>query len=98
MLKQVTEWPSDRETKWPSDWVTKWLSDQVTERPCDHVTEWPSDRVTGWQEATQTIDSMVYLNIRREGLKDVGIFLNLVLITLQNWEIIIIFFLESKAM
>ena len=58
MLKErlsdwVTEWPSDQVTKWPSDRVTKW--------PSDRVTEWPNDRVTGWQEASQTIDRMVYL-------------------------------------
>ena len=27
----------------------------------DQVTKWPSDRVTKWQEASQTIDRMVYL-------------------------------------
>ena len=43
----------DRVTKWPSDQVTKWQSDRVT--------KWPIDWVTGWQEASQTIDRMVYL-------------------------------------
>ena len=41
-------------TEWPSDRVTEWLSDRVT--------EWPSDWETGWQEASQTIDRMVYFN------------------------------------
>ena len=47
----MTKWPSDQ-TEWPSDQVTKWPSDQVT--------EWLSDQVTKWQEASQTIDRMVY--------------------------------------
>ena len=47
-------------TKWPSDRVTKWPCDRVTEWPRDQVTEWPSDRMTEWQEASQTIDRMVY--------------------------------------
>ena len=58
---QVTKWPSDQVTEWPSDQVTKWPSDRVTEWPSDRVTEWPSDQVTEWQEASQTIDRMVYL-------------------------------------
>ena len=48
----MTEWQSDRVTKWPSDQVTEWPSDK-----------WPSDQVTQWQEASQTIDRMVYLDI-----------------------------------
>ena len=35
-----------------SDWVIELLSDRVT--------EYPSDQVTKWQEASQTIDRMVY--------------------------------------
>ena len=47
MLKIVTEWPIDQAIEWPSD----------------QVTEWPSDQVTKWQEASQTIDRMVYFDI-----------------------------------
>ena len=43
-----------------SDQVTKWPSDRVTECPSDRVTKQPSDQVTKWQEASQTIDCMVY--------------------------------------
>ena len=32
----------------------------MTEWPSDPVTEWPNDWVTGWQEASQTIDRIVY--------------------------------------
>ena len=32
----------------------------MTEWPSDQVTKWPSDQVTKWQEASQTIDRMVY--------------------------------------
>ena len=53
MLKIVIIWLSDRLTMWPCDWVTEWMSDRVT--------KWPIDWVTGWQEASQTIDRMVYL-------------------------------------
>ena len=41
--------------------MTEWPSDQVTKLPSDQVTKWPIDWVTGWQEASQTIDRMVYL-------------------------------------
>ena len=71
----VTVWPSDRVTErlsdrvaeWPSDRVTEWLSDQVTECPSDQVTEWPWDQVTEWQEASQTIDRMVYFSSLSSG-------------------------------
>ena len=43
------------------DWMTMWPSDRVTEWPSDWVTEWPSDWVIEWQEASHTIDRMVYL-------------------------------------
>ena len=70
-LNEMTKWPSDRMTEWLSDQVTELLNDRVTEWPSDWVTEWPSDQVTrvtewpnywvtGWQEASQTIDRMVY--------------------------------------
>ena len=87
MLKiWVTEWPSDRVTEWPSDQVTKWLSDrmtgsdQVTKWSSDWVTkwlsdlviEWPNFRVTGWQEASQTIDRMVYFKSGRGSLVSSG--------------------------
>ena len=69
LIDRVTEWPSDQVTKGPSDWVTEWPSDQVTKWPSDQVTKWPSDQewpsdwVTEWQEASQTIDRMVYFQI-----------------------------------
>ena len=40
--------------------MTEWSSDPVTEWPSDQVTEWPSNQVTKWQEASQTIDRMVW--------------------------------------
>ena len=45
-----------------NDQVTESLSDQVTKWPSDQMTEWPSDIVTKWQEASQTIDHMVYFH------------------------------------
>ena len=48
-----------------SDWWQEWLSDRVTEWPSYQVTEWPSDQMTEWQEASQTIDRMVYLTLAR---------------------------------
>ena len=70
MLKIVTEWLGDQVSD--HDWVTKWLGDWVTEWPSDRMTEWQNDRVTKrpsyqvtkWQEASQTIDRMVYLTER----------------------------------
>ena len=59
---QVTEWLSDRVTMWPNDRVTEWQSDQVPEWVNDRVTKWPSNWVTEWQEASQTIDWMVYFH------------------------------------
>ena len=59
----MTKWPSDpsdQVTKWPSDWVTEWLSDRVTKWLSERLFDWLSDRVTKWQEASQTIDRMVY--------------------------------------
>ena len=44
VCQSVSKWPRDRVTKWPSDLVTKW----------------PNNIVTKWQEASQTIDRMVY--------------------------------------
>ena len=44
----------DRVTKWPSE---EWLSDQMTKLS--------NDQMTGWQEASQTIDRMVYLILHR---------------------------------
>ena len=35
----------------------------TSEWPSDQMTKWPNDWVTGWQEASQTIDRMVYLDI-----------------------------------
>ena len=49
------EWQNDIVTEWPSGRVTKWSSDRVT--------KWPSDQVTEWQEASQTIDRMVYFDL-----------------------------------
>ena len=45
-------------TKWPSDRVTEWPSDQESN---DQETDWVNNWVIGWQEASQTIDRMVYL-------------------------------------
>ena len=59
---RMTKWPSDWVTKWPSVQMTKWPSDQVTEWPNDWMIKWLNDWVTGWQEASQTIDRMVYFN------------------------------------
>ena len=66
MLKIVTEWPSDQVIEWLSDWVTEWPSDQVT--------KWPSDQVTGWQEASQTIDRIVYFTYISTCNRDMNIF------------------------
>ena len=56
----MTEWLSDpsdpSDLSDPSD-----PSDRVTR--VTWVTKWPSDRVTKWQEASQTIDRMVYYYI-----------------------------------
>ena len=60
-ITRVTKWPSDRLTERPNDGMTEWPpSDRVTKWPSDRVTEWLNDWVTGWQEASQTIDRMVY--------------------------------------
>ena len=79
---QVTKWLSDQVTEWPSDQVTEWLSDRVMEWPSDRVTEWLNDRVTewpnywvtGWQEASQTIDRMVYFNKKTKQIYKPSVF------------------------
>ena len=51
----MTEWHDDGMTGW--HW---WQDDVMTGWQDDQMTGWLDDKITRWQEASQTIDRMVY--------------------------------------
>ena len=57
---QMTGWPDDQMTEWLDDQMTGWPDEQMDGSPDDQMTKWPDDQMTEWEEASQTIDRMVY--------------------------------------
>ena len=65
---RMTEWPNVRMTEWPDDRMSRWPNEWMMGWPDVRMTWCQDDQMTGWQEASQTIDCMVYLKIYLHGV------------------------------
>ena len=68
LVDQMTRWPDDHIIWSPDDRITRWPDDQMTGSPDVRMTWCQDDQMTGWQEASQTIDCMVYFKIYLHGV------------------------------